>query len=91
MYQESKDGIYLLIKVIPNASKTEIVGVENERLKIRLAAVPKKGEANIELIRFLAKTFSISKSQITLVQGETSRLKKIFIKELSLKDVNKIL
>ncbi|QLH34968.1 MAG: DUF167 domain-containing protein [Parachlamydiaceae bacterium] len=78
MYQESKDGIYLLIKVIPNASKTEIVGVENERLKIRLAAVPKK--ANIELIRFLAKTFSISKSQITLVQGETSRLKKFLLK-----------
>lgn len=77
MYQESKDGIYLLIKVIPNASKTEIVGVENERLKIRLAAVPKR-EANIELIRFLAKLSRFQNLKLLLCKAETSRLKKFY-------------
>ncbi|MBA2369808.1 MAG: DUF167 domain-containing protein [Candidatus Protochlamydia sp.] len=45
----------LKIKVISKAACTEIVGWVNGELKIRLAAVPAKGEANAELVRFLPK------------------------------------
>lgn len=78
---------YLFVKIIPNASKSEIVGWENERLKVRIAAVPEKGEANKALIRFLSDKFLIAKSQITLVQGETSRLKKVHINGMTMKEV----
>lgn len=53
------------------------MGWENDVLKIRLAATPQKGEANQELIRFLAKMFGMAQRDIVLIQGATSRHKKI--------------
>lgn len=71
--------MHLLIKVVPKAHKSEIVGWEGEELKIRLKAIPEKGEANQELIAFLSKAFGIPKSNIELVSGLTSRHKKVNI------------
>ena len=69
----------LLVKVIPKASRTEIVGWEGENLKIRVKGVPEKGEVNRALIAFLAEKLRIAKSQIELISGETSRLKRVKI------------
>jgi len=67
------------IKVVPKSSTNEIVGWENQELKIRLRALPEKGRANAELIQFLAKTFQIAKSQIELTLGNTSRHKRLLL------------
>lgn len=77
MSKEIDEDVLILIKVIPKAKRSEIVGWEEESLKIRVAAQPEKGKANTELIRFLAKTLGIAKAQITLVSGSSSRKKKI--------------
>lgn len=87
MFQETKQGICFKVKVILKASSSEIVEWEGEELKIRLAAVPQKGEANQELIRLLAKVFALSPSKIELLYGKTSRHKCICIKNLSLKEI----
>jgi uncharacterized protein len=50
---------------------------------VRLNAVPEKGEANEELISFLAKTWKIPKSSISIHSGETSRHKKILIRGMT--------
>ncbi len=73
------EKMIVTIKVIPKASRTEIVGWEGEYLKIRVKGVPEKGEVNRALIAFLAKWLGIAKSQITLISGETSRLKRVKI------------
>lgn len=73
----------LSVKVIPNAHKNQIVGWENGELKVRIAAIPEKGEANDELIAFLAKHFKIRKSSIQLISGATSRHKRLKIDELN--------
>ncbi len=65
----------LTVKVTPKASKSEVVGWENDQLKIRIKAVPEKGEANEELIRVLADYFDIPKSQISIIRGHKSRTK----------------
>ncbi|MCE2983872.1 MAG: DUF167 domain-containing protein [Parachlamydia sp.] len=67
------------IKVISNASRSEIIGWIEGVLKIRLAAVPAKGEANAELIHYLSKVLSLGRSKIKIVKGETARLKQICI------------
>lgn len=67
------------VKVIPKASRSEIVGWEGDALKIRLKAVPEKGEANEELIRFLSRELKIAKSLITIVRGHTSREKTVHL------------
>lgn len=82
----SKD-VVLKIKVIPKASKSEIKGWKEDELVIRLAAVPEKGEANEELVRFLATILGIGKSKVTLVQGDKSRHKKICIDDGSLEEI----
>ena len=75
-----KEGCQVLaVKVIPNASCSEIVGWEGETLKVRIKAVAEKGKANEELIRLLAKEFGVPKSGIKILSGKTSRNKRIKI------------
>ncbi len=74
------DLMYVNIKVIPNAHKTElvekVVGPEHEEVwKIKVAAPPEKGKANKELCRFLAEYFEVPKSAVTVSQGHTSQRK----------------
>lgn len=71
------------VKVTPNASKNEIVGSEEDLLRIRIKGVPEKGRVNEELIAFLAKKLKIAKSQITILGGHTSRLKRLKIEGIS--------
>ena len=72
----------LTIKVIPRARKNEIAGYENGVLKVRLHAIPEKGKANEELIDFLAEEFDLPKSSMTLIRGQTSRIKHLKIEGL---------
>ncbi len=61
------------VKVIPRASKSELVGVlEDGSLKVKLAAVPEKGKANEELRQVLARAFGVSRNQVEIIAGETS-------------------
>lgn len=87
MFQQTNEGLSFKVKVIPKASRSEIVKWEQDELKIRLAAVPEKGEANAELLRYLALVFAIGKSKIHLMQGETSRHKRLYITGVSLEQI----
>lgn len=71
--------VLLRVKVTPKARCNAIVGWEGDRLKIRLAANPEKGEANEKLIKFLADVLDIHPSAITILRGHTSRLKDLEI------------
>ena len=89
--KETKDGIVLAVKVIPKARKSEVVGWENGVLKVRLKAVPEKGQANDELVAFLADLLNIAKGRITLIRGHTSRQKQLLIAGITLDTLNKAL
>lgn len=72
--------MYIQVKVIPRSRSTEFVErMDDDTLKIRLKAVPEKGKANDELIRFLARTLGVQKSEVVLVSGhsDTRKLLKI--------------
>ncbi len=89
MFQITNQGICFKVKVIPKAARSKIVGWEQDTLKVRLAAVPEKGEANGELIRVLAEVLEVGKSKVQLMGGETSRHKRICIRDISLEEVEK--
>ena len=74
------DTVRLSVQVLPNAKKTEVVGLIDGVLKIRLQAQPLEGQANEELIRFIATNMKLPKKQISVVRGLTSRQKTIEIK-----------
>jgi uncharacterized protein (TIGR00251 family) len=68
-----------MVRAVPRASKSEIVGCHVGRLKVRLAAPPVDGAANAELVKVLAKFFKVSKSSVEIVSGETSKNKQVKI------------
>jgi uncharacterized protein (TIGR00251 family) len=69
--------IHIDIKATPGASKTEITGIKEKRLCVRVAAAPEDGKANASLCAFLAKTLGCAKRDVVLIKGEKSRLKTI--------------
>ncbi|MCW1892387.1 MAG: DUF167 domain-containing protein [Candidatus Uhrbacteria bacterium] len=71
----------LTIHVKPNAKTTEIVSRSGSEWTIRLHAPPIEGKANEELIRFLAESFDIPKSRVTLLKGAASKTKIVEINE----------
>lgn len=80
----SGNGVVLDVKVVPNASCDKLDGILGDKLKIRLQAPPVEGKANKALVRFLAKSLNISKSDVVLLSGETSRTKRIMLRGISL-------
>ena len=75
----SEGRLVFNVKVVPRASRTEIVGEQNGALRVRIAAPPVDGAANDELIRALAKYFEVKRNAVTIVSGHTGRTKKISI------------
>lgn len=75
----NKNGVDLHFKVIPNASKSEIIEVFEEHIKIKLKAPPIDGKANKELVLFLSDFFKIPKSKIDILKGEKNKLKTVHI------------
>jgi len=80
---ETKSGVVFAVRVVPRASKNEIVGFHGDALKVRLAAPPVEGRANEALIAFLAHWLDVRKSQVEIVAGATSRHKIIRVIGLS--------
>ena len=71
-----KNGFVLLnIRVVPRASQSEIVGEHGGALRVRISAPPVDGAANAEVVRLLAKTLGLSRSDVAIVSGQTSRTK----------------
>ncbi len=73
------EGVVFAVRVSPGAAKTRVLGEHDGALKVAVAAPPERGKANKALLDFLAKTLGIKKSQLQLLSGETSRLKKIAV------------
>lgn len=85
---EKETGIEIKVRIHPNAKKDGFAGIWNdEQLKININAPAVDGKANAALINFLAKFFHIRKSAIELINGETSREKRLFIQGLTKKDL----
>jgi hypothetical protein len=79
------------VRIQPRASKNETVRLENGGLKIRLTAPPVDGAANEALVKFLADQFSVSKSQVEIISGHTSRDKIVRISGVSTEDAESLL
>lgn len=79
------------IRVQPGASRTQVAGRHDGKVKIRLAARPVDGAANKELVRFLSQHLGIPRRSIELVSGLTSRTKRIRIQGMAPADVEKTL
>ncbi len=80
------EGTLLLLYIQPGASRTIIAGIHGERLKVKIKAPPRDGEANQALGEYFSEVLGIPKSKIYLIRGESSRQKDLLV-ELPLEKV----
>ena len=78
--QAAPEGVTLLVAASPRASRTEIAGVAEGRLRIRVAAPPVGGAANEELVRFLARALGVPKSAVAVTSGTAGRRKTVLVR-----------
>lgn len=76
MTLEAKD---IIVSVLPRSSRNEVVAENCNYIKVKLKAAPVKGEANKELIKFLAKKYDVPKSNIEILRGLTAKEKLVRI------------
>jgi uncharacterized protein len=67
------------VKVKPNAKTQQLVTESDGSLTAYLKSSPVDGKVNKELIQVLAEFFDVSKSDIIIKQGLSSRMKLIEI------------
>ena len=82
--------VILTIQTTPNAPRNEIVGWLGDRLKVKVKAPAVEGKANAELIRFLADRLGVRPNTVTLVRGDTARLKVVRIEGLEASDLQRL-
>ncbi len=75
--RDTGDGLIFKVLLQPRSSRNQIVGLKADALKIKLTAPPVDGKANKALLDFLAKKLGVSKSQLQIIAGHTSRKKQI--------------
>ncbi len=86
------DGVLLKIRISPNASKNQIIQ-DGDIIKLKVTAQPIENKANKAVIEYLSKLLKVPKTSITIVKGDTSKDKTLFIKTLdnekqkSIKDI----
>jgi uncharacterized protein len=68
-------SIRLDVYIQPRASKTELSGIHDGMIKIRIAAPAVENAANGALIEFIAQQLGIAKRCVRIVSGGTSRKK----------------
>lgn len=82
---KEKDGkTYLTIKVTPRGSANKIQSLEKDLfgdliIKVMVTAIPDKGEANQAVIELLSKQLKVAKSSISIIAGQTARIKVLTI------------
>jgi len=73
--------------VVPRASQTEVTGIFDGRIRVRLSATPVDGKANKALLQGLAKLLGVKRSALWIVSGATGRRKTVFIADSELDEV----
>jgi uncharacterized protein (TIGR00251 family) len=72
--------ITLSLKVVPKASKDEVVGLlDDGSLKVKVTAPPEQGKANAAVCQLLAGGFGVAKRNVEILRGETSANKQVRI------------
>lgn len=84
-----EDGVAVVrVHVQPGAGRSAVVGRHGTSLKVRVAAPPVDGKANVAAAEVLAQAFGVKDKDVELVSGEKSRLKRYRIRGVEADEVD---
>ena len=86
---ETAEGVVLSVRAKPRSSRAGIDGFMGDALVVRIRCAPVDGKANKELVETLADEFGLSKSRVEFKSGETSKSKRILLKDIDVSAVMK--
>jgi uncharacterized protein (TIGR00251 family) len=78
-YRRQDAGWLLDVLVQPRTSRTQLAGLHDGRLKLRLTAPPVDGAANAALLDFLAQCLGLPRGALSVASGSTGRRKTVRI------------
>ncbi len=82
-WYRSDSDLVLRLRVQPRASHPGIVGVEGERLKLRVSAPPVDGDANRAVIELIAALVQLPRSRLSIARGTSGRNKDLRIADVA--------
>jgi uncharacterized protein len=79
------------VHVQPRAWRSEVVGVKDGALRVRLAAPPVDGAANEALIELLADVLHVAKRDVRIILGSRSRRKVVEVDGVTQEQLDSLL
>jgi uncharacterized protein (TIGR00251 family) len=77
-----REGVVINLVVQPRSSRSEIVGVERDALRVRVTAPPVDGSANTAVAELLCTRLGVPKSSVVILSGASSRHKRVLVRDL---------
>ena len=75
-----RGSVRFYVRARPGAPETKAMEhMDDDSIKIAIAAPPEGGKANAALIKFLAQEFEVPASNVQIVSGQTARMKLVQI------------
>ena len=83
-WSRTATGLRLIVRLTPRGGRDALGGVRRDQagraqLLARVSPPPVEGAANAALVRLVAKALGVAKFAVTLVSGETARIKTLEI------------
>jgi len=82
-FRQSGADIEVLLHVQPRARRTQIAGLHDRTLKVKIAAPPVDDAANRAIIEFFSDLLGRPKSRLHIISGEKSRNKVLRVEDMS--------
>jgi uncharacterized protein (TIGR00251 family) len=90
-HSETDGKLSFKVRVVPKASRSEIVGEHDGALRVRVAAPPVQHAANEELIRTLARAFGLPRTAVEISTGHSSRVKQVRVTGAKQDDLERLI
>jgi uncharacterized protein len=84
------NSIRFNVRVQPRAARSEIAGVHGDAIKVRLAAPPVDGAANVALVELLAEALGVARGAVRVVTGATSRGKVVEVDGVDVENIRRL-
>jgi uncharacterized protein YggU (UPF0235/DUF167 family) len=76
-------GVQIDLRVIPRSPRTQIDGIRDGRLLVRVTAAPVDDAANDAVIETLSRALDVPRRSIRIIRGATARNKTIEVTNMT--------
>lgn len=88
---QHEDGCVVSVRAQPGARRSGILGTQQGALKVAVTAPAEAGKANQALLEVLREQLGLRRSELELISGHSSRVKRLLIRGRTVAEVQALL